>query len=510
MALTPKVKLKTLVSFPASVVDGVGVDAVNQNGVYQFNLAYDDFAPPVGAVPDATHQNALLWNSVTGSYVLAPVSLIGGISDAPNDGTLYGRKNLAWSAVPAGGGGVPEAPNDGVQYGRQSLGWTPISAGTGAVRYDTGQALTSAQQLQGRQNIYAAPLDALSFNGLQFNGAMDIDQEHIGAAVTGFSSTAKYVVDGFAVAVTGTMVLSAQQVADAPPGYSNSLKITVTTAEAALAAGDYACIRHAVEGFRLARCGFGAASAQPVTIGFWTKIHRTGTYSGSIQNSAQNRSYPFTFAQSAADTWEYKTVSIPGDVAGTWLTTNGIGLSLFVAMACGTTLAGAANAWAASNYLAATGTTNGVAATTDAFQITGVVILPGLDIPSAARAALIRRPFDQDMILCQRYYEKSYNYSVGLATVGYPGSSFLFCATIPASALIGFTIAFQNRKRVAPTMIWYSPRTGAVGKISDDFNGADLTANTSGANGEHGTAVYATVGSASSQFAAHWTADARF
>jgi hypothetical protein len=103
----PDLKLKALVTFPATVLDGAGIDVVKANGSFQFNLAYDDFAPPVGGISDPTHQNALLWNSITNTYVLAPVSLIGS------------------------GGSVPEAPNDGVQYGRQSLTWTPIASGGG-------------------------------------------------------------------------------------------------------------------------------------------------------------------------------------------------------------------------------------------------------------------------------------------------------------------------------------------------------------------------------------------
>jgi hypothetical protein len=101
MTLLPKVKLKAAVNFPASVLDGTGIDVTKSNGTYRFDLDFADFAPPVGSVTDAAHQNALLWNSVTGSYTLAPMALLSG-------------------------GSLPDAPNTGLQYGRQSLGWTPI------------------------------------------------------------------------------------------------------------------------------------------------------------------------------------------------------------------------------------------------------------------------------------------------------------------------------------------------------------------------------------------------
>jgi hypothetical protein len=75
-------------------------------------------------------------------------------------------------------------------------------------------------------------------------------------------------------------------------------------------------------------------------------------------------------------------------------------------MASGTTFAGPANAWAAGNFIGATGTTNGVAALTDTFQITGVIVLPGIEAPSAARSPFIMRPFDQELAVCKRYWQK--------------------------------------------------------------------------------------------------------
>jgi hypothetical protein len=101
VTLLPKIKLKAAVNFPATVLDGTGIDVTKSNGTYRFDLDFADFAPPVGSVTDAAHQNALLWNSVTGSYTLAPMTLLSG-------------------------GSLPDAPNTGLQYGRQSLGWTQI------------------------------------------------------------------------------------------------------------------------------------------------------------------------------------------------------------------------------------------------------------------------------------------------------------------------------------------------------------------------------------------------
>lgn len=104
MTLLPKVKLKALVSFPASVTGDAGIEVTSNAGAYTLALAYKDFAPPVNT-SDPTHQNALVWNDLTGQYTLVSIATI------------------------AAGGGVPEAPNDGVQYGRQSRAWVPASGG---------------------------------------------------------------------------------------------------------------------------------------------------------------------------------------------------------------------------------------------------------------------------------------------------------------------------------------------------------------------------------------------
>ena len=113
----PDLKFKALVSFPASVLDGVGIDFVNQNGSYQFNIDFSDFAPPVtfGTTGCAANQSALLWNGVTGQYTLVPVGVLaagGSVPEAPIDGTMYGRKSGTWVDAWASPqlSGDPQAP----------------------------------------------------------------------------------------------------------------------------------------------------------------------------------------------------------------------------------------------------------------------------------------------------------------------------------------------------------------------------------------------------------------
>lgn len=314
-----------------------------------------------------------------------------------------------------------------------------INYGSGATTFITGFSLSE----EGLNNIIV-------------NGGMAVDQEHAGAAVAAF--TDNYIVDGWKAQKSGAMVCTAQQVTDAPPGLTNSLKITVTTAAASLGASDYVIATSHIEGLRTSRLAFGSSSASPVVLGFWTKMNRTGAYSGSIRNgAAANRSYLFSFTQNVANVWEYKTVSIPGDVTGTWATTSSAGMTISFAMAAGSSLVSAANAWSASNRVGVTGTTNGVAATSDTFQITGVVLLPGIIVPSAKRAVTLLPQFTEELEMCKRYYWKSFPYSTAVASNAGAAGAIAYVAQLGGASYAAVPVNFPCTMRATPTVTSYNP-----------------------------------------------------
>ncbi|MET4628450.1 hypothetical protein ABIB83_005483 [Bradyrhizobium sp. I1.8.5] len=120
--MSDAIKLKVLPQFPSRLTGRAGIDVTKQSGEYFLDLDYNDF-PIIGAVPAGTTY-ALIFNPTTKQYAQLPISLLGGgFADAPNDGTLYGRKNLAWSAVPAG---LADAPSDGSTYARRSAAWITV------------------------------------------------------------------------------------------------------------------------------------------------------------------------------------------------------------------------------------------------------------------------------------------------------------------------------------------------------------------------------------------------
>ena len=323
------------------------------------------------------------------------------------------------------------------------------------VRYDIAQSLTTPQQQQARQNIYAAPFDAMAYGGLQINGAMEVNQEGVASSVNN-----KYFCDGWQLIGTGTMSVTATQVSVTNiPGFLAQAQFTVGIAQTSLGAGDYLGLQQYIEGWRCVRLGWGTANAQPLTISFWSAHHRTGIYSGAVRNKANNRTYTFAYTQAAADVPQYNTVTIPGDTTGTWTTDNTIGLGLFLMMACGSTYtAPAANTWFGATYAAAPGQINAVAATSDVFRLTGVIVLPGNEAPTAARSPFVMRPFTDELERCQRYYWKTFPYTQPpVQNVGsFSQNIFSDYAYAVAAGVVG-NVVFPRRMRAVPTIVTYAP-----------------------------------------------------
>ena len=233
------------------------------------------------------------------------------------------------------------------------------------------------------------------------NGSMTIDQRNAGAAVSLSGLAVTYTLDRWAIRNDADAVVSVQQSSTAPTGFSNSLLYTVTTADASLGSTQNYSVQHRVEGFNMTDFGWGSASAQPVTLSFWVRSSLTGTFGGAISNSSVNRSYPFTYSISVADTWEYKTVIIAGDTSGTWLKTNGLGAYIYFSTGAGSTFTGSAGAWAAADYRGATGETSIVGTNGATFYVTGVQLEAG-----DTATPFEHRSYGAELALCQRYFQQ--------------------------------------------------------------------------------------------------------
>lgn len=232
------------------------------------------------------------------------------------------------------------------------------------------------------------------------NGAMMIDQRNAGAAVTNNSGAAVYNVDRWYGTANGGGVWTAQQSTTVPNNFKNSLACTVTTADSSIAAGDYYTIEQRVEGLNVADFAWGTANAATVTLSFWVRSSVAGTYGVGFTNASYNRSYVATYTINSANTFEYKTITLPGDTSGTWLTTNSIGLIAIFDLGSGSNYNQTANTWSATASWRTSGCVNWIANSGATFYLTGVQ----LEVGSVA-TPFERRLYGQELALCQRYYE---------------------------------------------------------------------------------------------------------
>jgi hypothetical protein len=241
--------------------------------------------------------------------------------------------------------------------------------------------------------------EGLHFRNRIINGGMVIDQRNAGASVTATADI--FCVDRWAIGFGSPVnAFTAQQSATAPVGFTNSLVITAGTGASASTTG-YAVLRQAIEGYNISDLNFGSANAKTITISFWVRSSLTGTFGLSIRNEAGNRAYGATYTISSANTFEYKTVTIPGDTSGTWATTNGFGIHLFFDLGAGSNYDIPAGSWqSGSNMFGVEGTVKLTETTGATFYITGVQ----LEVGSVA-TPFERRPYGMELALCQRYFQ---------------------------------------------------------------------------------------------------------
>jgi hypothetical protein len=287
-----------------------------------------------------------------------------------------------------------------------------------------------------------APISSVMRNRI-INGAMVIDQRNAGAAVTiNNANPTLYPVDRFSgsfFAASGAMTL--QRNTDAPAGFVNSVVATVTTANASLGGTETVRLEQRVEGFNVADLGWGTANAKTVTLSFWAKSSLTGTFGGTVRNSGTggNRIYIFNYSISAANTWEYKTITIAGDTSGTWLTNNGIGLIIQWSLGAGADRVGTAGSWGSTFLTGATGQTQVIGTSGATWRVTGVQFEVGTQATSFEY-----RQYQQELALCQRYYVKAKSDSTGY-TFG-PAN---MVSTVSARGIMQFPVVM----RTSPTSL---------------------------------------------------------
>jgi hypothetical protein len=456
-----------------------------------------------GNVPDpGTTAGTTRYLREDATWVVPPAGG-GGIADAPSDATAYIRKDASWQHLIAGdipalayvtqvGLVMPAeftvsnspitssgnltvakaAQNANLVYAGPTSGSaaptfrslvpgdypTFIASGAshakGAVP-DPGSSSGTTRYLR-EDATWAAPPGggggaSLTNRNLFWNGNARIAQ--VGTSFAGLGPGVNRTLDmwQYNAGVGGTMVATASQVAttDALGFYH---RVQFTTAQASLAAGDYAITALLTEGYDWAEY-----AQQALMLSFNFRASVTGTFSVSLQNAGSDQSWVQSFTYSTANTDQHVSLSVPASPAGgTWNYGNGIGIVFAVVLAAGTTYQTATlGTWQAGNFMAATTQTNGAATLNATFDVRNVQ----LEVNSTGTASPFEPiAYENQMMRAQRYYYKSFPYAAAPAQNAGRAGELGYCAFFTGAKDYLFCLRFINPMRAIPTVVFFNPQ----------------------------------------------------
>ena len=273
------------------------------------------------------------------------------------------------------------------------------------------------------------------------NGAMEIDQRNAGAAVANANA---YIVDRWGDFRAGTGSYTAQRSTVAPPGFAYSFQHTISNAVTPAASDVYQILQN-IEGLNTVDLAFGTTSAKTVTLSFWVRSSVAGLYAAYFTNAGQSRSLVQTYAISAANTWEYKTITIPGDTTGTWAIDNTTGLTVGFDLGSGSNANTATlGAWQGSLARRTSSCVNLISTNGATFYLTGVQ----LEVGSQA-TPFERRNYQQELAMCQRYWERCYSFFQNDVNTANPFN-------------MGGSSSYASEKRASPTLAIVADASGNV------------------------------------------------
>jgi len=363
----------------------------------------------------------------------------------------------------------------------------------GSVEINVDSGVTGAYQMKlpanGSGTILTTSAQYGSMKNRIINGDFRIDQRFAGAANNNIALN-QYVIDRWRNNGSAAAKLRYQQNNINGPGSAATLLATGfpnyfganVVSSNTVNAGDFWFTAQSIEGYNTADFNWGTAAATPVTLSFWVYSSVAGTHSGSIRNYDANRTYPFTYSISAANNWQYQTITIPGDTSGTWLSNNNIGVDVFFSLGIGTNYTSSTTgSWQAGNYIGVTDAVKVVNNANGSFYLTGVQLEKG-----SANTSFDWRHYQTEFALCQRYYETSVNNSM-LRLVGYSAGA--------GESWVGPSAVYKVSKRdsTAP-VITFSYTNASSGSVSGyNSEGFSVQWAAIGGTGQHGVFITYTI-----------------
>ena len=301
------------------------------------------------------------------------------------------------------------------------------------------------------------------------NGDMRIAQRGT-AAVT---ATGAYPVDRFRQLVGNTAgaVTFQQETTDVPAGFDYATKGTVTTADATTDATQRWSIDQKIEGYNVADLRFGTADAKSVTLSFWVKSSVAGVYCASLLG-ASTRGFVNEYTINSANTWEYKTITVPGDTSGTWVVDNGTGLQVFFSLTGGSSLQGTAGSWQSNQKECTSNQTQLLQTLSATWLVAGVQLEAGTNA-----TPFEYRDYGYELASCQRYFQLlQFGSGVGLNSTTIARQSWPLRVTMRANMTI---------EKVGTATWFYGTGNASINVIGSNYSKpnvaqVDLTVTTTG------------------------------
>ena len=320
------------------------------------------------------------------------------------------------------------------------------------------------------QNLVA---NNLPFRNILINGDMSIAQR--GTSSSGATTDTYYTCDRWRIRIGALGTWTISQSTDIPTGqgFSKSLKLDCTTADASPSASDYLFVAQRIEGQNLQYLKKGTSNAESVTLSFWVKCNKTGNGQVNIRDNDNDRIIGNTYTINSANTWEKKTITFDGDTTGALDNDNGESFDLNFWLDSGSDYTGGAvpTSWEARTQTDrnAGGTLSLGDNTANEWYITGVQLEAGT---SASDFEFL--PFDVQLNRCKRYFQKSMPYSVysnSQYTAGY--------ATVATSGAVqnqAYGLEYPVEFRATPTLTVYRIVDGTSGSMYGVAAASSVTA----------------------------------
>ena len=319
----------------------------------------------------------------------------------------------------------------------------------------------------------AAHAQYVGARNLIINGAMQVAQR---GTSTASITSATYVVDRTRLALSngGTWTMSQSTTVPSGQGFSHSVKLDCTTADTSLGSTVYIQLQQLIEGQNVQHLSYGTSGAKSVTVSFWIRSNKTGTYTLEVQTQTSSSAFyqnAKAFTISSADTWEKKEITFVGNTSNNIKNSNAAAFYVSIWLGAGSSRTSGTftdGTWhnTAANRVDSS-QVNLADSTSNELYVTGLQ----LEVGDSA-SDFEHRSYADELARCQRYFTAWTHSSVYYGGAYGTGNGFVFLdcpvrmrayptVTVSSTRVAGAdTTSYNSQERIGIYMAATNPYCG--------------------------------------------------